>query len=135
MFCSCCVPFSKKRELETRSDCARRRRVGLATDTHFVVKLNGDYRGKWFDICFDVAVVRCTSKRERFVAAVVALVNCHTLANSHGSRWCLIQYRTFTTKRRGHLICTPIPYIHYQETCSSSPYSNTVHSIPRDVVI
>ena len=112
MFGSCCVPFSKKREMETRSDCARRRRVGLAADTHFVVKLSGDCRGKWFDIRFDVAVVRCTSKRERFVAAVVALVNCHTLAKGYGSRWCLIQYRTYITKRRGRLVRTTIPYIY-----------------------
>ena len=71
MFGSCCVPFSKKREMETRSDCARRRRVGLAADMQFVVKLSGECRGKWLDICFGVAMVRCTPTRERFVVAVV----------------------------------------------------------------
>ena len=115
MFSSCCVPLSKNREMETRCDCARRRRVGLAADTQFVVKLSGDCRGKWLDIRFGVVAVRCTSKRERFVAAVVDLVNSHTLAKGYGPRWCLLQYRTYTTKRRGR---TPIPYIHDCEVYS-----------------
>ena len=84
----------------------------------------------------------------------------------------VFQYRTYPTKRFGHLVRTPIhtyttkrrgrlvhtsipyvhyqetcstspcsnvitlpPYIHYQETCSSSPFPNTVHTLPRDVVV
>ena len=94
------------------SDCARRRRVDLAADTQFVVKLSGDCRRKWLDIRFGVAAVRCTSKRERFPAAVFDLVNSHTFAKGHGSRWFLLQYRKYPTKRRGRLVRTPIPYIH-----------------------
>ena len=139
MFSSCCVPFSKKRELETRSDCEQRRRIGLVADAQFVVKLSGDCRGNWLDIRFVVATVRCTSKRERererFVAAVIDLVNSLTLAKINGSRWFPLQYRIYTTKRRGRLVRTPIPYIHYQETWSSGSYSNTVHTLPRDVVV
>ena len=111
MFGSCYVPFSKKREMETRSDCARRRRVGLAADTQFVVKLSGECRGKWLHIPFGVAAVRCTSNRERFVLAVVDLVNSFTLSKGHG-----------------HAGPIPIPYIHYQETWLSGPYSNTVYT-------
>ena len=136
MFGSCCVPFSKKREMETRSDCARRRRVGLAADTQFVVKLSGDCRRKWLDIRFVVAAVRCTSKRERFVAAVVDLVNSHTLAKGYGSRWCLLQYRTYSNKRRGHLISTPIPYMHDWEMyshISSDSFSNIVYSYSKSI--
>ena len=41
---------------------------------------------------------------------------------------------TYTTKRRGRLVHTPISYVQYQETWSSSPCSNTVHTLPRDVM-
>ena len=61
------------------------------------------------------------------------------------------QYRKYTTKRRGRLVRTPGPYIHYHETWSSSPYpipfihhqgswsscpfTNTVNTLQRDVVV
>ena len=109
--------------------------IFLLTNTQFAVKLSGDCRCKWVNIRFGVAVVRCTPTRERFVAAVVDLVNCHTLVKGHRSRWCLLQCRTYTTKRCGRLVGVPIPYIHYQETWSSSRCSNTVHTLPRDVVV
>ena len=134
MFGSCCVPFSKKREMETRSDCARRRRVVLAADTQYVVKLSGDCRGKWLDIRFGVAAVRCTSNRERFVAAVVDLVNSHTLAKGYGqygSRWYLLQYRTYTTKRHGRLVRTPIPYIY---TTERDKFSNILYSYSKYIL-
>ena len=70
-----------------------------------------------------------------FAAVVVDLVNSFTLAKGHGSGWFILQYRIYTTKRRGRLVRTPIPYIHHQETWSSGPYSNTVYTPPRDVVV
>ena len=42
---------------------------------------------------------------------------------------------TYTTDRRGRLVHAPIPYIHYQEMWSSSPYPNTVHILPKDVIV
>ena len=51
---------------------------------------------------------------ERFVAAVVDLVNSLILAMGHGSRWILFQYSTYTTKRRARAVRTPIPYIGVQ---------------------
>ena len=47
----------------------------------------------------------------------------------------VVQYRTYPTKRRCHLVRTRIPNIHNQETSSSSPCPNTVHTQPRDVVV
>ena len=124
MFGSCCVPFSKKREMETRSDCARRRRVGLAADTQFVVKLSGECWCKWLDVLFDVATVGRTWKMVRFFAAVVDLVNSLMLAMDHGSRWILFQYRTYTTKRRARSVRTPIPYIGVQTHLEGSSHGD-----------
>ena len=107
--------------METWSDCARRRRVCLA-DTQYVVKLSGECRRKWLDIRFGVAAVRFTSKRERFVVAVVDLVYSFTkgrgrlfllqyrkYTTKRRGRLFLLQYRKYTTKRRGRLFRTPIP--------------------------
>ena len=122
--------------METSSDCARRRRAGLAADTQFVVILSGDCRGKWLDIRFGVAAVRCTSNRKRFDAAVVDLVNSHMLAKRYGSRWCLLQYHKYTTKRRGRLVLTPVPYIHDREVyshISRDSFSNIVYSYSKSI--
>ena len=56
----------------------------MAADTQFVVKLSGDCQGKWLDIRFAFAGVRCTSNRKRFVETVVHLLISHMLAKGHG---------------------------------------------------
>ena len=85
----------------------------------------------------DVAVYSCsnivhTLRRDVVVQSVLQY---RTYTTKRRGRLSLLQYRTYTTKRRGRLILAPMMYIHYQETCSSSPCSNTVGTIPRDVVV
>ena len=111
MFGSCCVPFSKKREMETRSDCARRRRVGLAADTQFVVKL------RWRVL---MQMARCSLRRRNGWAHVEDGAIC--CGGRRLSKFPYVSDGPWVT-----LDPIPIPYIHYQKKGSFGPYSNTVH--------